>query len=202
MSEKVQPAELSVIALQAGDRAEFARLVEAFSGPIYRVVYRMVDNEQDAEDILQETFLKAFRSLPKFEGRSSLNTWLYRIAVNEALMLLRQRRPEAIQIDEEVEGEDGLIEAVQVIDWCCLPEDELMDAEARKYLDAAISHMPKNLQIVFLLRDTEDLSIRDTAEALNLTETTVKTRLLRARLHLRSQLSGYYSEKLAELKRR
>jgi len=201
MSDKVQTVEISVEALRAGDRGEFARLVEKYSAPIYRLALRIVNNDQDAEDVLQETFLKAYRSLPKFEGRSSLNTWLYRIAVNEALMLLRQRRPDSVSIDEEVEGEDSLLDAVQIVDWCCLPESELMDSEARKYLDIAIDRLPKNLQVVFILRDIEDLSIRETAETLGLTETAVKTRLLRARLHLRNQLSSYYGERMAEIKR-
>ncbi len=178
MTEKVQPVEISVEALRKGDRLEFARLVENYSTPIYRLALRMVNNDQDAEDILQETFLKAFRSLPKFEGRSSLKTWLYRIAVNESLMLLRQRRPEAVSIDEESEGDEGPIDSIQIVDWCCLPEDELMDNEARKYLDTAIGRLPRKLQVVFILRDLEDLSIRDTAEALDLSETAVKTRLL------------------------
>lgn len=202
MSEKVQPVEISIDALRKGDRSQFALLVDTYSARIYRLALRIVNNEQDAEDVLQETFLKAFRSLPKFEGRSSLNTWLYRIAVNESLMLLRQRKPEGIVIDEEVEGEDGPAEAIQVADWCCLPENEMLDSEARKYLDEAVARLPKNLQVVFILRDIEDLSIRETAEALNLSETAVKTRLLRARLNLRNQLSSYYGEKLAEMKRR
>lgn len=201
MSGTIQPVEISLEALQAGDRAEFARLVETYSPPIYRLALRIVENGQDAEDVLQNTFLKAFRSLPGFEGRSSLSTWLYRIAVNEALMLLRQRRPESVSIDQEVEGEEGLMESIQVLDWCCLPETELMDQEARKYLDEAIARLPKNLQVVFILRDIEDLSIRETAEALDLSETAVKTRLLRARLHLRNQLSGYYGERMAEAKK-
>jgi RNA polymerase sigma-70 factor (ECF subfamily) len=202
MEEKVQPVELSVEALRQGDRAEFARLVERYSAPIYRLALRIVSNEQDAEDVLQETFLKAFRSLSKFEGRSSLTTWLYRIAVNESLMLLRQRRPQAISIDEDTEGEEGPLDSLEIVDWCCLPEDELMDNEARKYLDEAINRLPKKLQIVFILRDIEDLSIRDTADTLNLSETAVKTRLLRARLYLRKELSTYYRERLAEMKRR
>ncbi len=201
MSDPSQPAALSVEELKSGNRAEFARFVEAYSNQIYRLGLRILNDPQDAEDVLQETFLKAFRALPEFEGRSSLSTWLYRIAVNEALMLLRRRSPAAVSIDAEKESADGELEPVQVVDWCCLPENELLSTEGRRFLDQAIERLPANLRIVFVLRDIEGLSIRETAEALDLTETAVKTRLLRARLNLRDQLSGYYSERMVETKR-
>lgn len=189
-------AEFSLAALRAGDRAEFARLVEKYSGPIYRLAFRILGDAQDAEDALQETFLKAFRALPDFEGRSSISTWLYRIAANEALMALRRRKPDAISVDEAQPTPDGEQEPVQIMDWCCLPEEELLSAEAREHLDKAIDRLSPALKAVFLLRDIEGLSVRETAEALNLSEAAVKTRLLRARLNLREQLSAYYNERL------
>ena len=201
MSELTQQAALSIEALKAGDRAEFARFVETYSRPIYRLGLKILNDPQDAEDVLQETFIKAFRALPGFEGRSSLSTWLYRIAVNEALMLVRKHHPEAISVDEEVETPDGEIEPVQIVDWCCLPERELLSAEGRRFLDTAIERLPATLRVVFVLRDIQGLSIRETAETLNLSETAVKTRLLRARLNLREQLSSYFGERLVETKR-
>lgn len=201
MSEKVQQSALSVEALRAGDRTEFARFVEAYSAQVYRLGLKILNDTQDAEDVLQETFLKAFRALPNFEGRSSLSTWLYRIAVNEALMLVRKRRPESISVDEDQETEDGNMEPVQIIDWCCLPEHELLSAEGRRFLDTAIQRLPATLRVVFILRDLERLSIKETADTLNLTETAVKTRLLRARLNLREQLSSYFGERVVEARR-
>lgn len=189
-------AEFSLAALRAGDRAEFARLVEKYSGPIYRLAFKILGDAQDAEDALQETFLKAFRALPDFEGRSSISTWLYRIAANEAFMALRRRKPDAISVDEAQTTPDGEQEPVQIMDWCCLPEEELLSAEAREHLDKAIDRLSPALKAVFLLRDIEGLSVRETAEALNLSEAAVKTRLLRARLNLREQLSAYYNERL------
>lgn len=189
-------AEFSLAALRAGDRAEFTRLVDKYSGPIYRLTFKILGDAQDAEDALQETFLKAFRALRDFEGRSSVSTWLYRIAVNEAFMALRRRKPDAVSVDEAQPTPDGEQEPIQIVDWCCLPEDELLSSEARDHLDKAIDRLSPALKAVFLLRDIEGLSVRETAEALNLTEAAVKTRLLRARLNLREQLSTYYKERL------
>ncbi len=192
---------ISLPALQAGDRAEFARLVETYSPQIYRLALKILGNAQDAEDVLQNTFLKALQSLPTFEGRSSLSTWLYRIAVNEALMLIRKHRPE-VQVlagDSDSDDDEDYI-PVQFVDWTTIPEDALLSSEAVTYLDQAIQRLPPKLRLVFLLRDVEGLSIRETSEALGLTDTAVKTRLLRARLFLREQLSGYYQERLLEEK--
>ncbi len=192
--------DISVTALQAGDRAEFARLVDMASAPIYRLGLKMLGNPQDAEDVLQNTFLKALQSLKNFEGRSTPLTWLYRIAVNEALMLIRRQRPQVEIAEEPQEGADELPAPVQLTDWCCLPESDFLSAESRQALDAAISTLPEKLRIVFLLRDIEGLSIHDTSDALGLTETAVKTRLLRARLHLRERLSSYFTDRLSEEK--
>jgi RNA polymerase sigma-70 factor (ECF subfamily) len=186
----------SLEALRSGDRVEFSRLVDAYSGKLYRLVLKILSNQQDAEDILQETFLKAYRHLDSFDGRSSLSTWLYRIATNEALMRLRRKHPETISIDEPVETMEGEQEPVQIVDWCCLPEEELTSAEVRSYIDAAVERLPESLRVVFLLRDIEDLSTIETAQALNLSEEAVKTRLSRARMRLREELSSYFSERM------
>lgn len=187
----------SLQALQNGSRAEFSRLVDAYSANIYRLAMKMLANPQDAEDVLQETFLKAYRHLEKFDGRSKLSTWLFRIATNEALMLLRRQRPGIFSIDEPLEGEDGDQEPLQIVDWCCLPEKELLNAETRLYLDAAVERLPHTLRVVFLLRDIEDLSTQETAEVLGLSETAVKTRLSRARMRLREELTHHYGARLA-----
>jgi RNA polymerase sigma-70 factor (ECF subfamily) len=187
--------EISLEPLIAGDRAEFARMVDTYSHPIYRLGLRMLGNSQDAEDVLQNTFLSALTHLRTFEGRSSLSTWLYRIAANEALMLLRRKKPEVNLEDAETTG-DGAddLKPTQFVDWSALPEEELLSGEGKRVLDQAIQRLPESLRIVFLLRDIEGLSIKETAEALNLSETNVKTRLLRARMFLREQLSSYYRE--------
>ena len=182
----------SLDALRDGDRAEFARIVEQYSPMIYRLGLKMLNNPQDAEDILQETFIKAYKHIHKFDGRSSVSTWLYRIATNEALMSLRKKRPDTISFDMPSLYESEPQEPLQIVDWCCLPEDEYLTAEGRLRLDQAAERLPESLRIVFILRDIEGLSTRETAEVLNISEMAVKTRLSRARLRLREDLSNYY----------
>jgi len=194
--DKIMPDEISLEALIAEDRAEFARLVDSYSSSIYRLGMRMLGNAQDAEDILQNTFINALTNIQSFEGRSSISTWLYRIASNEALMLIRRKRPEVNLDDAEGGDEDEGLRPTQFADWSALPEDELLSGEGKRTLDEAIQTLPESMRIVFLLRDIEGLSIRETASALDLTEANVKTRLLRARMFLREALSAYYGERL------
>jgi RNA polymerase sigma-70 factor (ECF subfamily) len=185
----------SIDALRGQDRDAFAELVEDTSGQIYHLLLRMLVNEQDAEDALQETYIKAFQALPNFEGRSSLKTWLYRIAANEALMVLRKRKPQpqTVEIDKD---DEEIEEPREIVDWCCLPERELLDQETRSKLTAAAQKLSDNLKMVFLLRDVEGLSGEETAAVLGLSIDVVKTRLLRARLKLREELSAYFAEKM------
>jgi len=189
--------EISVEALRAGDREVFSRMVDSFSGPIYRLALKMTGIPTSAEDVLQNTFLKAFQHLKDFEGRSSLTTWLYRIASNEALMMLRKQRSEITLSDTAPEDDDNSdYSPLQFTDWCCLPETEFLSSESRVVLDRAVQHLPETQRIVFVLRDIEGLSIHETSQILNLSKAAIKTRLLRARLHLREELSTYYGERL------
>jgi len=189
--------DLSLEKLRAGDREEFARLVDSFSGPVFRLALRILGRPQDAEDALQNTFINVVTHIKDFEGRSSLSTWIYRIAANEALMLLRKKRPEVSLDDRAERDDDGPdLTPAALVDWSGLPESALLDEEARQALDRAIHTLPDTLRPVFILRDLEGLSIAETSQTLNLTETNVKTRLLRARLHLREQLSIYFGERL------
>ena len=194
---------ISLEALKAGDREAFARLVDETSAHIYRVALQILGDDQDAEDVLQETYIKAFRALPEFEGRSSLTTWLYRIAVNEALMLVRKRKPQTVSVEESNSFDpEAESEGMEIVDFCCLPEGELLSSESRQFLDRAVQNLPENLRVVFVMRDLEGLSIQETAEALNLSENNIKTRLLRARLRLRQELSVYFGGKMQEESRR
>lgn len=196
MSEKTS---ISIQALREGDREAFAEMVEAYSPLIYRLALRMLGDEHEAEDVLQETFLNAYRALDRFEGRSSLSTWLYRIATNQALMRLRKQSPPMVSVDETHVDEEGYELPRQFTDWCCLPEDEFMSAEAQAMLNEAAEELSPALRAAFVLRDLHGFSTREAAEILEISETAVKTRLMRARLQLRERLSTYFSERVEEL---
>jgi len=198
MSNSTPTQTLNLEALKAGDRAEFARLVETYYELIYRLAVKMLNNPQDAEDVLQETFTKAFRHIGGFDGRSSLSTWLYRIATNEALMFLRRQKPGQISLEEPQEDGEEEQQPMEIVDWCCMPETELMSAEAQRHLDEAVSRLPSGLRAAFVLRDIQGLSTQEAAEVLNLSETALKTRLSRARLQLRENLSGYFGKMVKE----
>lgn len=187
--------ELSLDLLRAGNRAEFARLVTQYSPQIYRLALKMLGSAEDAEDVLQETFIQAFKALPNFEGRSSLSTWLYRIATNQSLMRLRKHQPIQVSVDEEIETDDGDSMPRELFDWCCLPEVDFLSAETQAVLNAAVKTLPDTLRSTFLLRDIEGLSVQETADVLGINPGAVKTRLLRARLKLREHLSVYFTER-------
>ena len=198
MNSKPGQINYSLEALRQGDRAEFAKIVEAYSPMIYRLGLKMLNNPQDAEDILQETFIKAYRNISKFDGRSSVSTWLYRIATNEALMVLRRKRPDAVSFENPGLFESEPQEPLQIVDWCCLPEEEYLTAEGRARLDEAAARLPDSLRVVFVLRDIEGLSTRETAQVLDISEMAVKTRLSRARLRLREDLTEYFGQLVTE----
>jgi len=181
--------------LIAGDGQAFNELVDQTSGGIYGLGLRMLGNAQDAEDMLQETFLKAHNALRGFEKRSSLYTWLYRIATNEALMMLRRRKSE-FHFDSEPVTQEEAENGEEVVDWCCLPEKEFISEETRSELTRAAVKLSNALRMVFLLRDVRGFSTRETAEILQVNEEVVKTRLVRARVKLRDELSGYFRERL------
>ena len=185
--------EISLKDLRSGDREAFAEMVDAYSPQLYRLALRMLGNPQEAEDVLQETFINAFRHLKDFEGRSQLSTWLYRIAANQALMRLRKNEPDLVSVDEPVELDDGGSMPRQLKDWCCLPEADFMTSEAQAQLDEAIGELSSALRAAFVLRDLQGLSTRETSEILQISESAVKTRLLRARLELREKLSDYFA---------
>lgn len=196
MSER---SAISISALKAGDRAEFARLVEGYSTSIYRLGLKITGNEQDAEDVLQLTFEKVLKNIKGFEERSSLSTWMYRVASNEALMLLRKHRPTLLLDDDCAdEDEESVSRPIELADFSKLPESELLQDEVSDKLNVAVAKLPIRLRTVFLLRDVEGLSIRETAKALQITETNVKIRLLRARMNLREQLAQYFSERVRQ----
>ena len=195
MSNEVLQSPEFLTRLITGEREAFSELVDLTSPRIYALGLRMLGNEQDAEDVLQETYIKAFRALKTFEGRSSLETWLFRIAANEALMLLRKGKKSSADLDLDADKPEQE-EAPEIVDWCCVPEHELMNSETRIMLEKAAGSLSPNLRMVFLLREIQDFSVKETAEILGVSEDVVKTRLVRARLKLREELSVYFRERM------
>jgi RNA polymerase sigma-70 factor, ECF subfamily len=180
-----------VAAAKAGDVDAFETLVGRYERKIFRLTQNITQNHEDAEDAMQESFLKAFEHLSEFQGNSRFYTWLVRIAVNQALMKLRKRRPNQVSLDQEVEtGEDTIPRDVE--DWGPSPEDRYEQSELRGILSRVISELDPSFRIVFQLRDIEELSTEETAEVLSLSVPAVKSRLLRARLKLRQKLSRYF----------
>jgi RNA polymerase sigma-70 factor (ECF subfamily) len=184
---------------RAKDEAAFEELVNRYENKLYRLAMRFVRNETDAQEILQDAFLSAWRNLPTFEGRAQFGSWMYRVTVNAALMLLRSRnRHPEITVDdvEPTVLNDAVVENGQTMranaDWSQRPDDQLQSAEMRKHIQASVEALPDGLRTVFLLRDVEELSTEDTAEMLGLSVPAVKTRLHRARLALREAIGRYF----------
>lgn len=180
-----------VAAAQNGDITAFETLVGRYERKILRLAQNITQNREDAEDVMQEAFLKAYEHLSGFQGNSRFYTWLVRIAVNQALMKLRKRRPNVVSIDEEVNTGEDLIPR-EIEDWGPSPEDRYKQTELSDILSEVIADLDPSFRIVFQLRDIEELSTEETAEALGLSVPAVKSRLLRARLKLRQKLDRYF----------
>ena len=180
---------------QAGDQAAFTALVKEYSRKVYRVAKNITQNDEDAEDVLQEAFLKAYEHLDRFQGNSAFYTWLVRIAVNEALMKLRKRKGNRfVSLDEPIEtGEEEVKREIAV--WEDNPEQRYSREEMQKILDDAVESLKPDFRTVFTLRDIEELSTEETAEALDISVPAVKSRLLRARLALREKLTRQFKRK-------
>ncbi|MFZ0522110.1 MAG: sigma-70 family RNA polymerase sigma factor [Candidatus Acidiferrales bacterium] len=184
---------LLVAAAKGGDISAFETLVGRYERKIFRLAQNITQNREDAEDVMQESFLKSYQHLAEFQGNSRFYTWLVRIAVNQALMKLRKRRPNQVSLDEEIDtGEDTMPREVE--DWGPSPEDRYEQSELGQILSTTIAELDPPFRIVFQLRDIEELSTEETAEALGLSIPAVKSRLLRARLKLRQKLNRYFRQ--------
>jgi len=182
---------LLVAAAKAGDISAFETLVGRYERKIFRLTQNITQNHEDAEDAMQEAFLKAYEHLQEFQGNSRFYTWLVRIAVNQALMKLRKRRPNQVSLDDDIDtGEETIPRDVE--DWGPSPEDRYEQRELSGILNNVISELDPSFRIVFQLRDIEELSTEETADVLGLSVPAVKSRLLRARLKLRQKLNRYF----------
>ncbi len=184
-----------VEAARSGDIGAFESLVRRYDRNVFRIAQHITQNREDAEDVVQDAFLKAYQNLGQFQGQSKFYTWLVRIAVNEALMRLRRRRPErTVSIDEDVKTEEDSMPR-EIADWSPNPEQMYTQAELKDILGKTIQGLPPSFRTVFVLRDVEGLSTEETASALELSVPAVKSRLLRARLQLRERLNKYFKRR-------
>lgn len=180
---------------QGGDPRAFTQLVSQYERKIFRLAKHITQNEEDAEDVLQETFLKAYEHLPEFQRQSKFYTWIVRIAVNESLMKLRKRKSARTEsLDEGFDtGEETIAREIAV--WEDNPEERYSREELRRILEDAIDALPPIFRTVFVLRDIDELSTEETAGVLNISIPAVKSRLLRARLQLRDRLTRFFKRK-------
>ncbi len=180
-----------VAAAKAGDSNAFEELVGRYERKIFRLAQNITGNREDAEDAMQEAFLKSYVHLQEFQGNSRFYTWLVRITVNEALMRLRKRRPNQVSLDEPVETDDDIMPR-EIEDWGPSPEKRYAQNEMQNFLADVVEKLDPGLRIVFVLRDIEELSTEDAAGLLGLSLPAVKSRLLRARLKMRQHLSRHF----------
>jgi RNA polymerase sigma-70 factor (ECF subfamily) len=193
--------------------AAFEQLVDQYKRRVFRVAWKITCNHEDAEDVVQNAFVKAFQNLPDFRGDSRFYTWLVRITINEALMKIRRRRSNVVSIDESKEADDRSI-PIEIKDQAANPEQRCSQDEVQRILAANINDLAPPFRAVLLLRDIEGLSTKETAQALDLTSSAVKTRLQRARMKLRKSVNDSlrptpasknqdrYSERYSEIVRK
>ncbi len=194
--EVVDGADEAQLVAWAGNGcpAAIEQLVGRYESKVFRLARNITGNHEDAEEVVQNAFFKAFLSLPAFRGESRFYTWLVRIAVNEALMKIRSRRFREVSIDRSKDSEDGEEKTIsqELQDWGPNPEQRYSQEELRGILETAISKLAPRYHIVFHLRDIEGFSSKETAQTLHLSLATVKARTRRARLQLRDSLDAYF----------
>ena len=190
---KADPDVELVRTAKAGDLAAFEALVDRHEKQVYSTAFRMLRHQEDAEDVTQQTFLSALQHLGDFRGDAKFETWLLRIATHAALKLIRKRNTvRFISLEASTEADDDLASVPHpefIADWRQSPEELVERDETRQLLEAALASLDEKHRVVFLLRDVQQLSIKETAEVLGLTEPNTKIRLLRARLQLRELLT-------------
>lgn len=182
--------------IKGGDFQAFEALVNRYESKVYRLAVRMLRNQQDAEDALQETFLQVYRGLKSFEGRSNFSTWLFRLATNVCLMKIRHRGTEPAGMlpleDFLPQHEEGVQPVIQ--EWPEKPEEILLTKESQEKMMEALDKLPPDYRAVFVLRDIEGFSNAETGEALGISVAAVKSRLHRARIALRGMLAEYFEK--------
>ena len=187
-----------VAALQAGAESAYEELITLYQQPVYNLVYRLLPDPGEASDVVQEVFLKVFRNIGNFRAQSSLKTWVYRIALNEAHNKRRwfgRHKRHEVDIDREDDQARSLQDSLS--DNASSPFDLMLGAETHEKIEEALQKLSPNFREAVVLRDIEELSYDEIVDVLNINMGTVKSRILRGREALRKQLmteeSGVYA---------
>jgi len=197
----VETDEILVQRAQKGDTAAFDELVRRYTHIVYRVLYKILRHEEDTQDALQDTFVSAYRALPRFRQDARFSTWIYRIATNAALMKARTRRTNLVSLDHPTEDPDAQ-NAWELPDWSATPDEEIMTVETRRIMEEAIQALPPEQRAAFVLHDIQDLSSAETAQAMGITVSAVNSRLHRARVFLRDRIGRHLNISDADLWRK
>jgi len=178
-----------------GDVTTFEELVTKYDRRLFRIAYGVTHNREDAQDVVQESFLKAYQHLADFRGASQLSTWLIRITVNEALTKLRKRRTaREVSVDADFET-DSDMPPLEIVDWAPNPEQSYRASELREILTGVLEKLEPVSRAVFVLRDIEGLTIDETTAAMNMSTSGVKARLWRVRLEIRQRLNTFFAKR-------
>jgi len=197
----VEADETLVLRAQKGDTGAFDELVRRYTSIVYRILYKILRHDEDTQDALQDTFVSAYRALPRFRQDARFSTWVYRIATNAALMKARARKHNLVSLDHPTEDPDAQ-SAWELPDWSATPDEEIMTGETRRIMEEAIQALPPEQRAAFVLHDIQDLSSAETAQAMGITVSAVNSRLHRARVFLRDRIGRHLNVSDAELWRK
>jgi RNA polymerase sigma-70 factor, ECF subfamily len=195
--KELSDEELVKCFVKAQDEEAFNEIVNRYGDKIYRIALRITHNPSDAEDVLQEVFIKLVKKLHTVRGESKFSTWLYRVTANESYMHVRTEKKYKSDIGLEKfvpYDEDGTLKGVEAKDWSDRPDKVLIDKEVMEMIENAVDELPMPYRAVFHLRDVEGLTSHEIAKLLGLSLPNVKSRIHRARLFLRDRLSDYFYE--------
>ena len=197
----VETDETLVLRAQKGDTGAFDELVRRYTSIVYRILYKILRHDEDTQDALQDTFVSAYRALPRFRQDARFSTWIYRIATNAALMKARARKHNLVSLDHPTEDPEAQ-SAWELPDWSATPDEEIMTGETRRIMEDAIQALPPEQRAAFVLHDIQDLSSAETAQAMGITVSAVNSRLHRARVFLRDRIGRHLNVTDAELWRK
>lgn len=193
MDQDASPAvDALLLALRQRDPAAFEQLFATYADKIYRLAAGLLGNDEEAEGVVQDSFLRLFEKLDGFEGRSSLGTWLYRVAYNLSIDLIRARRP-TVPLADEPDEDDSMPSPAILTDWTNAPDRVMDDTELAEVLDRAIDSLPEIYRAIFILREIDQLSVEETAAIAGISGGAVKVRHHRARLMLREHLAESFA---------